>query len=224
MIPASDPDNDLLAFACAIGALTHRFNNALTTVMGLAEWHLIAETHAAPLRSDLEKIRAAAVLAQQTSQEIQRLVHEAANRSGRAGIDSSSEAARPRAVTDERAPAPQSPVLLVDDQIDVRNSLSVMVRTIGYPVHAVDGGEAALAWLADHPAAAVLTDFGMPGMDGEALARALAERHPHLPVVLLTGWSLGTRTPPGVRRVLPKPLRMAQLRECLETVVGPVAA
>jgi DNA-binding NtrC family response regulator len=117
-------------------------------------------------------------------------------------------------------------VLLVDDQVDVRNSLSVMVRTLGYAVHAVEDGEAALEWLADHGASAVLTDFEMPGMNGEALAEAITERHPDVPIVLLSGWSelTTTRARECVRLVLPKPLRMAQLRECLETIVGPIAA
>jgi DNA-binding NtrC family response regulator len=117
-------------------------------------------------------------------------------------------------------------VLLVDDQVDVLNSLAVMVRALGYSVYAVEGGQAALEWLADHRASAVLTDFGMPGMNGEALVKAITERHPDVPIVLLSGWSELTVTPapPGVRQVLPKPLRMAQLRECLETIVGPIAA
>jgi hypothetical protein len=101
-----DADNDLAALASAVGELTHRFNNALTTVMGLSNWHLVAETHAAPLRSDFEKILAAATVAQQTSHDIQRLTCKASRRGTRAGTDQSSDAegARPT-VEHERATA-----------------------------------------------------------------------------------------------------------------------
>ncbi len=193
----SDPDNDLAGFASAVGALTHRFNNALTTVMGLSDWHLVAETHAAPLRSDFEKIRAAATVAQQTAQEIQQLACEASRRATRAGAGQSLDAEDAYAVIEGRkAPAPQ-PVLLVDDQVDVRNSLSVMVRTLGYAVHAVEGGEAALEWLADNRASAVLTDFGMRGHEwrspGESRRRAASRRSDRSSLRLVgTGNDTGT--------------------------------
>ena len=87
--------------------------------------------------------------------------------------------------------APARHVLLVDDQVDVRTSLSVMIRTLGYDVHAVDGGRAALSWLETQSASLVITDLGMPGMSGRELAAAIAKRHQALPVVLLTGWADG---------------------------------
>jgi CheY-like chemotaxis protein len=212
----------LRSFASNVGTLAHRFNNALTTVMGLADWHLVAESHEAPLRSDLEKIRAAALTAEQTAREIQRLsrdtVAQVITPTGHSisssPLASVSSAAAP-------SPRPTRPVLLVDDQLDVRNSLSVMVRTLGYGVHAAESAAAALGWLETHEASLVLTDFGMPEMDGQIFAGVLQQRWPSLPVVLLTGWDCATERPAGVRTVLPKPLRMAQLRECLKSLVGP---
>ena len=53
------------------------------------------------------------------------------------------------------------------------------------------------------------------------LAAAIAQRHQALPVVLLTGWADGEPDDrPGIARVLPKPLRMAQLRDALVSLIG----
>jgi CheY-like chemotaxis protein len=96
-----------------------------------------------------------------------------------------------------------------------------MLRTLGYDVHAVAGGEEALAWMAQSTASLVITDLGMPGMDGNALAAAIRCRWPEVPIVLLTGWAtVAEAAPDGIRALLPKPLRMAQLRQCLREIVG----
>jgi CheY-like chemotaxis protein len=220
----STPSGDLTAFAERVGAMAHRFNNALTTIIGLVDWHLDVESHPEPLSGDFEKMRAAAAQARETSADIQRLIAQAQ----RHGAPRPSAAARSTA--DLRGPSkegdethgamPPAAVLVVDDQPDVRNSLCVMIRTLGYAAHAVASGEEALSWLAANRASLVFTDLGMPGMDGTAVARAIAERQPALPVVLMTGWGTFAATPPGVQRVVTKPLRMAQLRECLTSLAG----
>ena len=216
---AAGGDRTLQAYASAVGTLAHRFNNALTTVMGLADWHLVAETHEAPLRSDLEKIRTAASQAEQTAREIQQLTRQTA----------ASLLGAPAPLTRDVAPAPDraaaarpKPVLLVDDDPAVRASLSVMIRTLGRDVHAVESAGAALEWLKVGGAMLVLTDLAMPGMTGEALAAAIHQRQPDVPVVLMTGWATGAdATPPHVTAILPKPLRMAQLRQLLDRLAGP---
>ncbi len=210
---------DLERFAETVAAKAHRFNNALTTILGLVDWHLDVESHPEPLRGDFAKMHAAATTARETSTEIQRLVAEAL---GLGAPEPGMAAPAGPTPQDGEGQRPAS-VLVVDDQPDVRNSLCVMVRTLGYSAHAVASGEAALAWLAANTASVVFTDLGMPGMDGTAVAKAVAERQPGVPVVLMTGWGTLATTPPDVRRVVGKPLRMAQLRECLEAFAGNVA-
>ena len=231
--PPAEPDHARLhALASNIGELSHRFNNALTTVLGLTDWHLFAGNPDVGMREDLQKIRAAAVLAEQTAREIQRLARAA--RSGLVALPGSFEPASdtaghsgPRAAgPGARAPGPEPQsarewVLVVDDQADVRTSLSVMIRTLGFEAHAVDSGEAALAWLERRRASVVITDLGMAGMSGAELAEAIGQLPAAPPVVLLTGWS-DTVHPggSGIARILPKPLRMAQLRDALTSLVG----
>jgi CheY-like chemotaxis protein len=65
----------------------------------------------------------------------------------------------------------------------------------------------------------VITDLGMPYVDGRKVATAVKTESPQTPVVLLTGW--GRRliaendTPPHVDRILSKPPKLAALRTAL---------
>jgi CheY-like chemotaxis protein len=202
--------------ASSVGELAHTFNNALTTVVGLTDWHLVAGEPAPALRADLEKIRDAASAAERTAREIQQLTRRAA---GTCDPDLPS----PRAVQDSadleavRRPS----VLIVDDQVDVRASLAVMIRTLGYDVQVVDGGKAALEYVAREPVDLVVSDLAMPVMDGVELAARVRDAAPGLPFVLLSGWATGGAgpLPPGVACVLAKPLRMAALREALAALL-----
>jgi CheY-like chemotaxis protein len=214
--------------AASMGDLIHRFNNALTTIVGLADWHLVTESATELLREDLHRIRAAGLSAEQTARQMQRLMEDAAQASAtdardrRAGVTHGAERT---AAQEGPAQAAGGRVVLVDDQAEVRASLGVMIRTLGYDVHAVAGGADALAALEQGPAAALVTDLGMPDMDGRQLAEAVRARFPRVPVVLLTGWAdAASEMPAAVARVLPKPLRMSQLREALAAVITSDAA
>jgi len=124
----------------------------------------------------------------------------------------------------EQRGAQDAVILLVDDEADVRGSLGVMLRTLGRDVHAVASADEALRWLSTSTPGLVLTDLEMPGMTGPVLAEAVHERRPAVPVVLMTGWATdGDTLPPHCAAILPKPLRMAQLRQVLDRLLGRVA-
>ncbi len=141
----------------------------------------------------------------------------------------------PELVSDEPrhlGPFPASRrVLVVDDVELARRILTEQVEHLGPSVDAVDGGAAALARLRAAAAAgqtydAVLLDFMMPGMDGDAVARAISEDP------LLTGTRLvlvsGMLNRPreewlrelGVITFLKKPVRIADLAATLNLVFG----
>jgi CheY-like chemotaxis protein len=65
----------------------------------------------------------------------------------------------------------------------------------------------------------VITDLGMPHVDGREVARAVKEVSPATPVILLTGWGqqlvMEGEVPPYVDHVLNKPPRLRELREIL---------
>jgi signal transduction histidine kinase/ActR/RegA family two-component response regulator len=87
------------------------------------------------------------------------------------------------------ADAPPLRVLLVDDEALVRESLAAELAERGWRVEQAADGAAALLLLDVAPRRfdLLVTDLAMPGMNGLALLRAVRQRLPGLPAVLLTG-------------------------------------
>jgi two-component system cell cycle sensor histidine kinase/response regulator CckA len=117
-------------------------------------------------------------------------------------------------------------VLLVEDEGLVRRMAARALGEAGYQVLEAENGRAALELAARYGPRIelVLTDVGMPEMDGHELARRLEELRPDLPVVFLTGW--GERdhrsdpAPATVRAVLRKPFSPDSLVQAVEQVLG----
>jgi hypothetical protein len=128
----------------------------------------------------------------------------------------------------ERAPARHTPltVLLIDDQLDVLESVRDMLKVLGHDVEVASDGETGLALLGKGGFDAVVTDLGMPGLDGVGVAKRARELRPDMPVVLLTGWGgLHTSAPPEpVSVVLAKPPTLDSLGQALADATSEVAA
>ena len=78
-------------------------------------------------------------------------------------------------------------VLVADDEANIRRMLARLLESEGYVVRvATNGREAVLAVEAEEPDVALL-DLAMPEMDGMSALRALSERWPALPVVMMSG-------------------------------------
>jgi CheY-like chemotaxis protein len=90
-------------------------------------------------------------------------------------------------------------------------------------VQCVADAEAALLALERDPAIdLVFTDIVMPGRtDGLALARAIREKHPGLPVLLATGYSDALRDASGEFPILRKPYEIGELSRALATLMAP---
>jgi two-component system response regulator GlrR len=82
--------------------------------------------------------------------------------------------------------SPGARILIVDDDADLLRLLSMRLSAAGHRVDAVDSAEAALTQLAVHRPQLVISDVQLPGADGLALFDRIRERHPSLPVILLT--------------------------------------
>ncbi|MDB5050209.1 MAG: Histidine kinase [Fibrobacteres bacterium] len=131
----------------------------------------------------------------------------------------------------EAAPSPQAPaapvhvrVLVVDDDPLVAKVLRDTMKTDGHDVSTANGGQAGIdAFLAAQKAGApfdvVMTDLGMPYVDGRKVAAAVKKASPATPVILLTGWGQSLLAdgdmPAHVDRLLSKPPKIAELREAL---------
>src|SRR5436305_12706183 len=78
-------------------------------------------------------------------------------------------------------------VHVVDDDDAARESLTFLLRTAQLPVRAYASARAFLESAPDTEPGCVVTDVKMPEMDGLELVRALKQRKPALPVIVITG-------------------------------------
>jgi DNA-binding response OmpR family regulator len=83
-------------------------------------------------------------------------------------------------------------VLVVDDDVTVREVVVTYLRAAGHDVDETADGEGALALLRDHPADLVVLDLMLPGIDGLEVCERLRARGDDLPVIMLT--ALGSET------------------------------
>jgi CheY-like chemotaxis protein/anti-sigma regulatory factor (Ser/Thr protein kinase) len=128
-----------------------------------------------------------------------------------------------------RAPLQSLRILVIDDDPILIRSMRDALEADGHQLETALGGQAgidafAAARAADRAFALVITDLGMPRVDGRKVAAAIKEMSPDTPIILLTGW--GQRLidekdiPPNIDRVLSKPPRLAQLRAALTDLAG----
>jgi DNA-binding NtrC family response regulator len=78
-------------------------------------------------------------------------------------------------------------ILVVDDEEEVRDSLTAVLQREGYRVHQADGGESGLQVLKERPIQLVISDHNMPGMTGVEFLKLIRERHPTVVRIMLTG-------------------------------------
>jgi len=79
----------------------------------------------------------------------------------------------------------QSTVLVVDDDLTVRDVVRRYLELAGHRVALADNGEDALAWIAEHDPDLVVLDLMLPGIDGLEVCRRLRQTSA-VPVVMLT--------------------------------------
>lgn len=121
---------------------------------------------------------------------------------------------------------PSLKLLVIDDEPSVRETIALLLRKDGHVVVTAANGEEGLeifqnAYLQGNPFNVVITDLGMPRMDGITVAKKIKEILPEVPVILLSGW--GFRIKDGevrsiIELVLNKPANYQQIRRALSQV------
>jgi PAS domain S-box-containing protein len=115
-------------------------------------------------------------------------------------------------------------ILVVDDDPLLLRSLRETFEADGHTVETASGGREGIERFREskekgQPFAVVLTDLGMPFVDGRQVASGIKAASASTPVIMLTGW--GQRLvaegdiPPHVNLVLSKPPKLRDLREAL---------
>ena len=85
--------------------------------------------------------------------------------------------------------APLPPVLVVDDEKNMRLSLQTVLKDEGYAARAVESAEAALELLAQEEFFMVITDARLGGMTGYEFLGKIRSRWPDLPAIMLTAYA-----------------------------------
>ena len=127
------------------------------------------------------------------------------------------------------APEPQAPlrILVVDDDPVLLKSLREVLEAEGHAVTTANGGEEGIeafrsACGAGGGFCVVITDLGMPRVDGRQVATTVKATSAATPVIMLTGWGRRlageSEKPPNVDCMLSKPPQLRELRAALHAV------
>lgn len=138
------------------------------------------------------------------------------------------EASDTTEIIDNGEPLKPLYILCIDDEPALRVLMQTMLERDGHKLEMADGGQAGVnafraALIRKAPFDVVLTDLGMPLMDGHAVARAVKTESSATPVIMLTGWGAFLNNngdvPTEVDGVLSKPPRLQEVRTMLRRVM-----
>jgi DNA-binding NtrC family response regulator len=89
-------------------------------------------------------------------------------------------------------PSAQSPdmqrILIIDDEAAIRESLETLLTLEGYAVDSAVSGEEGLDRIEEHSYDLILLDLALPGKSGLEILPLIRERHPSLPVIMITAY------------------------------------
>src|SRR5882762_11439467 len=85
-------------------------------------------------------------------------------------------------------PEPTRHLLLVEDELALREAVAEQLTDRGYHVEQADSGEAAIERLADFAFDIIITDLRLPGIDGSSVVEAAVERYPDIVAIVITGY------------------------------------
>jgi CheY-like chemotaxis protein len=148
------------------------------------------------------------------------------------------EVSRPGPQTMPQAGAQQAPgppkrslnILCIDDDESILELMKDCLAHYGHQVRVASGGKCGIelfrtAMLKSEPCEVVITDLGMPDMDGHEVARMIKAESPGTPIIMMTGE--GRNMKPGVAAasavdvVVSKPPRIQELNDLLLQITAP---
>jgi len=117
---------------------------------------------------------------------------------------------------------PTSTILVVEDDSIVRMLIVDVLEELEYKVlEAADGGEA-LSFVQNDAQTIdlMMTDKGLPDIDGVQLAKKARELRPQLPVLFASGYAENIDGAPEGTHIIGKPFSIDQLRDKVKSILG----
>jgi CheY-like chemotaxis protein len=212
----------------AIG-MAHDVNNALCPVTGYSELLLATLPNLTEEnRQDLQQITRGA---EKVSQIVARMREVYRHELGQDSIGTVKATHPTEQILVTTPVLPQSNelgrslrILYIDDEPTLRTLLHDILELNHHQVTVAASGKEGLELFrsrlrGNEPYEVVITDFGMPEMDGRHVARALRAESPHTPIVMLTGWGTMMKVDgevvPEVDAVVGKPPHIEELNNLL---------
>jgi len=117
-------------------------------------------------------------------------------------------------------PARRKRILLVEDELAVRESLRLLLLRDEYTVVEANNGAEAFALFCGGNFDLVVTDFEMPFVKGNELAARIKQVAPQLPILMITAYGHRPHRENPVNTVLQKPFDTARFREVLAELLN----
>src|SRR5215470_16805161 len=117
----------------------------------------------------------------------------------------------------------QKHLLLVEDEVPLRQAIAEQLADRGFKVEQCDSGEAALVRLADFAFDVIITDLRLPGIDGTSLVQAAVGRYPDIVAIVVTGYGTTKDAVDAIKRgawdFVNKPFQIDELLLVLESSI-----
>ena len=123
-------------------------------------------------------------------------------------------------------PPRRGTILVVDDEDTIRQLVSKVIEQLGFTAVTAPDGPIAITLAHTHRADLVcaVLDIMMPQMDGITAASAIQQIVPHVPLVLMSGYSttqvIAQASAVQIAGFLPKPFTLGQLRTMIQQVTA----
>lgn len=113
-------------------------------------------------------------------------------------------------------------ILIVDDEESICRSLEGVLTDEGFKTKSVHSGELALKELEDYSPSVMLLDIWMPGLDGIETLKKIREKHPNVPVIMMSGHATVTTAIEALKigaiDFIEKPIVLERIVEAVKAV------
>ncbi len=115
-------------------------------------------------------------------------------------------------------------ILIVDDEINSLTTISAILGKSGYLVETAQSGELALEKMRNQTFNLIISDYKMPGMNGEQLLKQVKKVAPNLPFILLTAFGTINKAVKAMKKgaytYLTKPVNVEQMLGVLNDILA----